>query len=204
LEPWDIEPGFFDLWADDRLCRQLHLPLQSGSDRILRKMRRRTRKQAFASLVNAAREQIPDVALTTDVIVGFPGENEKDFAETHDLVEKLRFARIHVFQYSARPETPAARMAAQVPRHLKVARSRSMRRLGERLAREYHSAFVGRTLPVLWELGSDGKAWTGLTDNYLTVKTTTSAQLGNRITPTKLIKANGRELQGLVVSADLG
>jgi threonylcarbamoyladenosine tRNA methylthiotransferase MtaB len=204
LEPWDIDPSFFDLWTNDRLCRQLHLPLQSGSDKILRLMRRRTHTDEFARLVASARERISDVALTTDVIVGFPGENEDDFARTYDLVEMLRFARVHVFPYSPRPDTPAARMAAQVPKNLKTARSRSMRRLGESLAREYHSAFVGRTLPVLWELGSDDGVWTGLTDNYLAVKTTTSTQLGNRITPTKLVKVNGCELQGLVASVDLG
>jgi threonylcarbamoyladenosine tRNA methylthiotransferase MtaB len=204
LEPWDIDPGFFDLWTNDRLCRQLHLPLQSGSDRILRLMRRRTRTDEFVRLVASARERIPDVALTTDVIVGFPGEGDDDFAQTYHLVETLRFARVHVFPYSLRPDTPAARMRSQVPKDVKTARSRSMRRLGERLAREYHSAFVGRTLPVLWELGSDGDLWTGLTDNYLTVKTVTSAQLGNRVTPAKLVKLKGRELQGLVASTDWG
>lgn len=204
LEPWDMDPGFFDLWASDRLCRQLHLPLQSGSDKILGLMRRRTRTDEFARLVASARERIPDLAVTTDVIVGFPGEGEDDFAQTYRLVETMRFARVHVFPYSFRPDTPAARMRVQVPKDVKTARSRSMRRLGERLAREYHSAFVGRTLSVLWELGSDRGLWTGLTDNYLTVKTVTSAQLGNRVTPAKMVKVQGRELHGLVVSANLG
>ena len=202
LEPWDLEPGFFDLWANERLCRQLHLPLQSGSDRVLQRMRRRTRVGYFSRLVTSARTRIPDLALTTDVIVGFPGEDTDAFEETCDFVEALQFARVHVFPYSPRPGTAAARMPGQVSKEVKVARSRVMRHLAERLNREYHSGFVGRTLPVLWEVASESGVWTGLTGNYLSVKTSTAIHLGNQITPTQLIAVKGNQLQGQIVSAD--
>jgi len=201
LEPWDLSPTFFELWDDPRMCRQLHLPLQSGCDSTLRRMARRTTTHDFSALVAAARACIPDLALTTDVIVGFPGESESDFQASYRFVEKLDFARLHVFQYSPRPGTAAARMPAQVPVEVKVARSRAMRQLGARQARAFHRRFVDRTLPVLWETSKDGAVWRGLTDNYLTVTTTSQTNLANCITQTRLVRAVGQALQGEVILA---
>lgn len=203
LEPWDLSPGFFDLWADDRLCRQLHLPLQSGCDDILRRMARRTSASAFAELVTAARERIPDLAVTTDVIVGFPGESESAFEESYRFVAAMDFARLHIFPYSPRPGTAAARMPDQVPVEVTAARSRTLRQLGARQARAFHQRFLGHILPVLWEVSKDDGEWRGLTDNYLTVTTASAANLTNRITQTRLIKAVGLELRGEVVLAPL-
>ncbi len=201
LEPWDLSPGFFDLWADDRLCRQLHLPLQSGCDGILRRMARRISTADFAELVTAARTRIPDLALTTDVIVGFPGESESAFEESYRFVEAMDFARLHVFPYSPRPGTAAARMPDQVPVEVKAARSRTLRQLGARQARAFHQRFLGRTMPVLWEAPKDDGEWRGLTDNYLTVTTASTDSLTNRVTQTRLIRAVGLELRGEVVLA---
>ncbi|HHH42006.1 MAG TPA: tRNA (N(6)-L-threonylcarbamoyladenosine(37)-C(2))-methylthiotransferase MtaB, partial [Chloroflexi bacterium] len=151
LEPWDLDEAFFRLWESPRLCPHLHLPLQSGCDATLRRMARRTTTARYRRLVEAARSAIPDLALTTDVIVGFPGETEEAFRRSYDFVAEIGFAKLHVFPYSPRPGTAAARMADQVPQAVKVARGRAMRHLGERMARAFRERFLGRTLPVLWE-----------------------------------------------------
>jgi threonylcarbamoyladenosine tRNA methylthiotransferase MtaB len=203
LEPWDLSPDFFELWDDPRMCRQLHLPLQSGCDVTLRRMARRTTTREFSALVAAVRARIPDLALTTDVIVGFPGESESDFRASYRFVEALDFARLHVFQYSPRPGTSAARMPGQVPVEIKAARSRAVRQLGARQVRAFHRHFLGRTLPVLWEMSKDGSAWRGLTDNYLTVTTTSQVNLANHITQTHLVRAVGQALQGEVILAGM-
>ena len=127
LEPWDLENGFFDLWADSRLCRHLHLPLQSGSETVLKRMRRKTTPGSFASLVQSARAAIPEVAITTDIIVGFPGETEAEFSETVEFVKSMNFAGGHVFTYSARPGTPAAHMNAQIPHETRKERNAILR-----------------------------------------------------------------------------
>ena len=119
LEPWDLEPNFFTLWENPRLCRHLHLPLQSGSAATLRRMARKTTPHAFEQLVQAARQAIPGVAITTDIITGFPGESEAEFAECLAFVRQMGFAGGHVFTYSPRPGTAAASMPGQVPESLR-------------------------------------------------------------------------------------
>ena len=115
LEPWDLEADFFSLWQDGRLCRHLHLPLQSGSEAVIRRMSRKTTPGSFAALVQSARAAIPQVAITTDVITGFPGETQAEFSETLEFIKSMNFAGGHVFTYSARPDTPAARHARTGP-----------------------------------------------------------------------------------------
>ncbi len=103
IEPWDLPQRAFSLWENTRLCRHLHLPLQSGSDAVLQRMARRCRKNDFAAVVEAARAAIPGLALTTDVIVGFPGETDDEFAESLAFARDMEFARAHVFPYSLAP-----------------------------------------------------------------------------------------------------
>jgi len=201
LEPWDLSPSFFDLWGDPRMCRQLHLPLQSGCDTTLRRMGRRSGTRDFAELVAAARARIPDLALTSDVIVGFPGESEAEFEASYRFVEGIDFARLHVFPYSPRPGTAAARMPDPVPAEVKVTRGRRMRHLGARQVRAFHERFLGCTMPVLWENARDETAWRGLTDNYLTVITASTRDLANRITQTRLVEVVGHALRGEVISS---
>ena len=200
LEPWDLSADFFDLWGDHRLCRQLHLPLQSGCDATLRRMARRTSTGGFAELVAAARDRIPDLALTTDIIVGFPGESQDAFEDSYRFVEAMGFARLHVFSYSPRPGTPANRLPDQVAVEAKAARGHAMRQLGERQARAFRRRFVGRTLHVLWELPRNNGEWRGFTDNYLAVTTVSTANLANCITRTRLVEDVGQELRGEVDS----
>lgn len=198
LEPWDLQPAFFDLWVDRRLCPHLHLPLQSGCDATLRRMGRRTTQASFAALVEAAQTRIPDLALTTDLIVGFPGETEAEFEESLHFVESIGFARLHVFPYSARPGTTAARMPNQVPDAVKKERAARLIALSSRLWQDYQARHIGRTVEVLWESAHgatpDGLLWSGLTGNYLRVITTTPQMLGNTITSARLVSLTDKGL----------
>lgn len=136
VEPQSVTPTLVDVLAhsEGRLCRHLHLCLQSGSDKVLREMNRRYDADAFCALTNRLHEAVPRIALSTDVIVGFPGETEDDFARTCKLVEHCGFMRLHVFRYSKRPGTPAAIRDDQVDPKIKAARSQTLIDLGRRLA----------------------------------------------------------------------
>ncbi|MEX1310518.1 MAG: tRNA (N(6)-L-threonylcarbamoyladenosine(37)-C(2))-methylthiotransferase MtaB [Candidatus Sulfomarinibacteraceae bacterium] len=191
LEPWDLDPGFFRIFEDARVLPHLHLPLQSGCDATLARMARRTTVRGFADLVDAARTVDRDIAISTDVMVGFPGETDEEFASSITTVASLGFSKLHVFRYSRREGTRAATMPGQVPGPVATDRSAKMHDLGERLASEFHHRFVGRRLDVLWEDAEeigDQRRWSGLTGNYIRVLTEAPADvdLGNTITPVDL------------------
>jgi threonylcarbamoyladenosine tRNA methylthiotransferase MtaB len=200
LEPWEIKDDFFTLWQDRRLARHLHLPLQSGCNATLRRMARNTTQDKFAHLMETARKAIPAVAITTDVIVGFPGESESEFKESLAFVKRMNFAGGHVFTYSARPETAAARMPDHIPHPVRKTRNAQMRKVFEEMKRAYHEGFVGTNISVLWEsataLGPHGWTISGLTDNYLRVSTQAPQQLWNQITPVKLAKLSDNGFVG--------
>ena len=202
LEPWDLDADFFSLWQDERLCRHLHLPLQSGSEAVLKRMARKATPGSFAALVQAARTAIPEVAITTDVIVGFPGETEAEFSETLDFVKSMNFAGGHVFTYSARPGTPAARMHAQVPHEIRKKRNAILQAVLKETAWGYRQHFIGRKLPVLWEatdkLSDLGWQLEGLTDNYLRVKATALEPRWNRLDSVELIENETDGMRGLI------
>jgi threonylcarbamoyladenosine tRNA methylthiotransferase MtaB len=202
LEPWDLEAGFFSLWRDERLCRHLHLPLQSGSEKVLKRMRRATMPSSFATLIQSARTAIPEVAITTDIIVGFPGETEAEFTETVEFVKSMNFAGGHVFTYSARPGTPAAHMNKQVPHETRKERNAVLRAVLEKSAHAYRSGFIGQTLPVLWEGSSrlTDAGWTleGLTDNYLRVKTVAPEARWNQMDEVQLVSIDGDGMKGRI------
>jgi threonylcarbamoyladenosine tRNA methylthiotransferase MtaB len=189
IEPWDLPDRALRLWQNPRLCPHLHLPLQSGCDGTLRRMARRYTAAEFARLVAAARSAIPDLAVTTDLIVGFPGETEEEFAQSLGLVESLGLARAHVFPFSSRPDTPAATMPGQVPPTVKKARAAAMRQAAWESATAFQQRFLGRSIEVLWESvreSADGPVWSGLTGNYLRVFAESHAPLHNRLTHVRL------------------
>ena len=194
IEPWDLEPSLLRLWENPRLCRHLHLPLQSGCDATLRRMRRRYTTSQYADLVATTRRLIPDLAVTTDLIVGLPGETAEEFAASLSFVEEMQFARTHVFKYSARPGTAAAEMPHQVPYAEKKRRSETMLELARESSQRFHRRFLGRRMEVLWEKpGQDDERergfppWSGLTDNYIRVLARSELDLTNTITSTKLV-----------------
>ena len=200
LEPWQLDRDFFTLWEDRRLCRHLHLPLQSGCAATLRRMARKTTPAEFAELVSAAREMIPGLAITTDIIVGFPGESEAEFENSLAFVQSLGFAGGHVFTYSARPGTAAAKMPEQVPHAIRKTRNAQMRDVLAKSALSYRRSFIGHRLPVLWEsatkLGPEAWDMQGLTDNFLRVYASAPRQLWNTITPVKLTGLSEEGLHG--------
>jgi threonylcarbamoyladenosine tRNA methylthiotransferase MtaB len=189
LQAQEITPELLDLWDDPRLCPHFHIPLQSGSDTILRSMRRRYDTDRFAETVKLVRERFPDAGITTDVIVGFPGEGVREFAESYSFALSIGFSDMHVFPYSIRPGTSAAYLDAQVAVDQKKERTGEMLELAATAVREFRSGALGQTRPVLWEpaKGKDsGGVWSGLTDTYLRVRTQSSRDLSNVITDARL------------------
>lgn len=202
IEPWDLTEELMTLWPHPRLCRHLHLPLQSGSDVILRRMGRPITAEAFRNLVAAVRQRVPEISLSTDLIVGFPGETEADFEATYTLAQEIGFSRLHVFRFSPRPGTPAARMAEPVPAAVAQTRSERLIALGEALALAYHQRFVGQTFPVLFETHDDTvpPLWSGLTDHYIRVWAPSPENLHNRIVWVRCLEAAPTGMRGMVES----
>jgi threonylcarbamoyladenosine tRNA methylthiotransferase MtaB len=205
LEAWNLDPEFFELWRDERLLSHLHLPLQSGCDATLRRMARRTNQRQFDQLVQAARAAIPDLAVTTDIIVGFPGESETEFAESIAFVEAMAFAKLHIFRFSRRDGTAAATMRGQVRPQVARERSERMHALNAGLEQSFRRKFVGRTMPVLWESSEPfgfGLQWSGLTGNYLRVVTQTGPEvdLQNKDLDTELVETAPAALIGQLPS----
>lgn len=203
IEPWDLGHLDLSLWYDARLCRHLHVPLQSGSDAVLERMARRYSAGEYERAIARARELIPDLAVTTDVIAGFPGETETDLEATVALSRRCGFARMHVFPFSPRPGTAAAQMPGQVPPEMIRDRAARLREVGAELAAGYETGYVGRTMPVLWERKRQGW-WSGLTSNYLRVRTRDVVELSNRVTPTRLCRRDSCGLVGEVVTEPCG
>ena len=201
LEPWGLDEDFFELWSNRRLCRQLHVPLQAGHDETLRRMGRPISVDRFAWLVETARKAVPYLAVTTDLIAGFPGEDESAFRASYDRVASVAFARTHISAHSARPGTPANRYREEVPLATGARRARRLRALGSKQATAFRQQFFGITMTVLWERRRPDGSWRGLTDNYLRVTTQDPANLHNTHVPTKLVRPEDGHLVGQVVTS---
>lgn len=171
VEPWALNERFFSLFDNPRFMPHLHLPLQSGSDAVLRRMRRRGGSAAFAALARAARERVPAINLTTDVIAGFPGETDEEWRQTMAFCRRLEFSHIHVFPYSPRAGTRAAELPEQTPAAVKQRRCRQLQALARQLRRDFARRWVGRSFPVLVESATgeiNGVAMRfGYSPNYL-------------------------------------
>jgi len=198
LEPCDLNPELLSLWKDRRLCPHIHLPLQSGSDSVLRRMGRTYATANYERAAALARESIPNLALTSDIMVGFPGESEEEFAESCRFCERMGFAAMHIFPYSARPGTKAARMADKVGDNEKKRRCQLMLDLARRVSQCFRERFVGQSMNVLWEGNKDG-IWFGLTENYMRVFLLSHELLSNSIVPTKMVAQHDGILQGELI-----
>jgi threonylcarbamoyladenosine tRNA methylthiotransferase MtaB len=187
LQPHHITPRLLKLWRDGRLCPHFHLSLQSGSDTVLKRMKRRYNAAGYRQAVNVIRDVIPDAAITTDIIVGFPGETDTEFTETLEFCREMRFARIHVFPFSSRPGTEASTMPGQVSSAVKKERSRQMLALAEESSRNFREQYLTKTMEVLWEQRSK-EVWTGLTGNYIRVYTRSNDDLASKLLPVKIVK----------------
>ena len=194
LQPQEIQPGLLELWQDRRMCPHFHLPLQSGSDRVLGAMRRRYTVAQFAHTMELIRRTIPDAGITADLIVGFPGEGEAEFQESRAFVQSMAFSDMHIFPFSARPGTSANYFRDTVPAVAKKERTAEMLGLAKEGFRRFREHQLGQIRPVLWEsvrqvAGTPARS--GLTDSYIRVYTNSQEDLYNKIVPARLLELNG-------------
>ncbi|MEM1180527.1 MAG: tRNA (N(6)-L-threonylcarbamoyladenosine(37)-C(2))-methylthiotransferase MtaB [Acidobacteriota bacterium] len=168
LAPWKFDERLLDLWSDRRLCRHIHMSLQSGSTSTLRRMRRPYSAEAYAQLADLLRRRITGLALTTDVIVGFPGETDQEFQESLQFTERMAFARPHIFTYSTRVGTHAATLPGEVDPRVKKERMRAMLDVGAQSQRQFWLGQLGSEADVIWE-NDLGDRWSGMTDHYIRV-----------------------------------
>ncbi len=201
LQPQEISGDLLALWQDSRLCRHFHVALQSGSDTVLKRMKRGYSLADYTRAVALIRQAVPDVAITTDIMVGFPGESDAECDESYRFCRDRGFAAIHVFSYSPRPKTAAAEMSGQVNEKVKKERSLRMLALAEESARSFQERFLGRTMPVVWEteVDSGSGVYSGLTDNYIRVFAESRQPLSNTILRARLLKLHLDGLWGEVV-----
>ena len=198
IEPTTISDELLELMAGpSKLCRYLHVPLQSGDDGILRAMNRHYTAREYAAFIEKAVRSIPDLGLGTDLMVGFPGESDDAFANTRALAAGLPLAYFHVFSYSPRSGTAAPRLPGAVPSNTTKARSRELCALSRAKLLNFYHQHIGRTVPVLFESRNDGGLFTGLTENYIRVGVFTTDDLGNLIRPVRLDGA----MDGLAIGA---
>lgn len=194
VEPWDLSPEFFTLFDNPRVQPHMHLPLQSGSDTVLRRMARRCKTQDFRQIAEQLRQQVPEFNITTDIIVGFPGETEEEWQQSLAFIDSMDFGHIHIFSYSEREGTKAATLPNSVPKPVRSARSKALHEAAEaqkqRVLCTMLDHFKDKPQNVLWERGeeqSDGrfKHW-GYTPNYIKVTTVSDQNLTNQVLPTNI------------------
>ena len=203
IEPNVITDDFLDRYSKvTKACNHFHLSLQSGSTSVLKRMNRRYTAEEYFESVEKLKSKIDGVALTTDIIVGFPGETDKEFEETYEFVKKVGFSRIHVFQYSPRKGTPAASHSEQIDGSTKAERSKKLIELGKRLTKEYNNEFIGRELDVLFEEenSTDDEYIEGYTTNYIRVAVKGNIEeLENEIKKVKIESAKEKYLIGSII-----
>ncbi len=198
LQPQELSPAFLNLWQDARLCRHFHLALQSGSNSVLKRMGRHYTIDDYRDAVSLVRKMIPDVAITADIMVGFPGETDAEFEESYRFCEEIGFANIHVFSYSPRPGTRASQMPCQVSDAVKKARSLQMLELARKSAHSFWQRFLGQDVTVLWEkeVTRGSGLYSGLSHNYIRVYTMSRERLTNQLLPVRLVRLHEQGLWG--------
>jgi threonylcarbamoyladenosine tRNA methylthiotransferase MtaB len=201
LQPQELSPALLALWQDRRLCPHFHLALQSGSDTTLKRMRRHYSLNDYRKATELIRQTIPRVAITTDVIVGFPGESDEEFEQTYDFCHQVGFANIHVFPFSPRPGTEAAGMPDQVSDKVKKERTQRMLKLSQSCRHSFQEQFLGQPIDVLWEkeTTTGSSIYSGLTDNYVRVFTQSEKSLTNKIAKVKLTVVHSQGMWGELV-----
>jgi threonylcarbamoyladenosine tRNA methylthiotransferase MtaB len=202
IEPTTIPESLLDYMSStNKLCRYLHVPLQSGDDRILQAMNRRYSVRKYQEAMESALERIPDVCFGTDVLVGFPGEGPREFANTEAVVRNLPFAYLHVFSYSARPGTAATKLPHTVSPAMIKARSRALREISDQKRIVFQQRFLGRRVSVLFESAEVDGYWNGLTDNFLRVAVRSPRRLHNTIQPVVVTGMMADKVLGLLDSS---
>ena len=197
LEPMLINEKFLNRLSKlDKICHHFHLSLQSGCDETLKRMNRRYTTEEFRNVVNLLRKTYDDVILTTDIIVGFPGETEEEFGKTYEFLKEIKFYKMHVFKYSKRSGTKAAIMPNQIKPEIQEERSKKLIELSDLNQKEYNKQYIGKTLEVLFEEQS-GEYIKGHTQNYIVVNVKGNiSSFHNEIINVKILKMLGEELLG--------
>ena len=192
IEALELTDEFLNGVRDIRkFCHHFHVPLQSGSDTVLKRMNRRYTTKDFMQRIDYIRQIMPDAAITTDVIVGFPGETEDEYKETVEFIQKIGFTKLHVFPFSPRRKTPAAKMPNPIKRSIKQERSHKLIDLSLKLEEEFRTQFVGKKREVLFEEKKDDDIYEGLTDNYMKVLASSTSDIRNQVLEVEL--AENRE-----------
>lgn len=201
LESVEVEPRLLTLMQEDaRFCRHLHLPLQSGCDKVLQAMHRPYTTAKFKTLLADIKTKVPDIAITTDVIVGFPGETEADFETTCKFAESCGFSKMHIFPFSARKGTPAEKFAGAVTEAVKKERADILGRIDETMHKTFLQAMVGQNAEVLFEQPAGEDYFEGLTGNYQRVFVKSGGRnLGGEILPVKITAFDGEKLLGEII-----
>lgn len=201
LESVEVEPRLLTLMQEDaRFCRHLHLPLQSGCDKTLQAMHRPYTTAKFKTLLADIKTKVPDIAITTDVIVGFPGETEADFETTCKFVESCGFSKMHIFPFSARKGTPAEKFAGAVTEAVKKERADILGRIDETMHKAFLQGMVGQNAEVLFEQPAGEDYFEGLTGNYQRVFVKSGGRnLGGEILPVKITAFDGEKLLGEII-----
>lgn len=196
IEVTEVNQKLLNLMKENKkVCPHLHLPLQSGSNKILKRMNRPYTKEEFKNKVNNFKEILPDLAITTDVIVGFPGETIKEYRETYNFVKEIGFSRLHVFPFSRRKNTPAYSMEPRVRGDIKKKNASRLRLLNKRLMSRFNSQFIGEVKNIIIEDNKDNKTglYTGYTDNYIKVLVAAKNRDIEKLKPVKLIECQNHE-----------
>lgn len=201
LESVEVEPRLLTLMQEDaRFCRHLHLPLQSGCDKILQAMHRPYTTAKFKTLLADIKNRVPDIAITTDVIAGFPGETEADFETTCKFAESCGFSKMHIFPFSARKGTPAEKFAGAVTEAVKKERADILGRIDETMHKAFLQGMVGQNAEVLFEQPAGEDYFEGLTGNYQRVFVKSGGRnLGGEILPVKITAFDGEKLLGEII-----
>ncbi len=201
IEPDHISASLISLFTSEKICNHIHLPLQSGSDRILRRMKRPYARSEYINTIEDIRAVVPDMAIGTDLIVGFPGEGEDDFKQTIEMVEMVRFSYVHQFTFSPRSGTDAASMEQDLSPQTIAERSDRLRELSKRIGLEYRKKFEGRILESVIEKKRFGDNYTAVTDNYIKIALGDSVfnGEGGRLAPVKLISAGIERNRGIII-----
>lgn len=189
IEALELTEEFLDgLLKIENFCHHFHIPLQSGCDTVLKRMNRRYTTSDFRNKINYIRDIMPDVSITTDVIVGFPGETEEEFQETESFIKEIEFSKLHVFPFSPRRGTVAADMPNQVEKSVKADRSHRLIQLSQKLEKSFREKFMNTTQNVLFEEKKGHNKYEGLTENYIRVLVESEENLHNQIAQVKLLK----------------
>lgn len=200
IEPNIITKDFMEgLVQLPKVCHHFHLSLQSGCDKTLKAMNRKYNTEKYRQAVNTLRNYMPDVAITTDIIVGFPGESEEDFKQSYEFAQEMKFSKIHVFPYSPKKGTPAAQMKEQISNEIKSERVKILMSLSDKMSKDFIEGFIGKDVEVLFERKCEDGQYEGHTSNYIKVFADSKVDIINNIKLVNLKNSDNENAYGTVL-----